>query len=183
MFSHLPSQMTSGPWNRYKMVEIYLNFKFFWEFVKFWYCSWSFEAKTGFWVHMQAMNEIGTCPFAVFHSLAMPKFPLKDFVISWKMGRTWFLPFLKYESLSEPQKLIFFAEICVASQTYAKQLSHKISAGLGTYKRCSGPKMALKWIFGQIWSFLAFFGMLWALPPKISVAQSILRVEFEFGQF
>jgi hypothetical protein len=43
--------------------------------------------------------------------------------------------------------------------------------------------MALKWLFGQIWSFLAFFGMLWVISPKISVAQSILRVEFEFKQF
>jgi hypothetical protein len=67
---------------------------------------------------------------------------------------------LKYDSLPEPQKLIFFAGIWVASQYYAKQLSHKISAGLGTHKRCDGPKMALKWLFGQIWSFLAFFGML-----------------------
>ena len=37
--------------------------------------------------------------------------------------------------------------------------------------------------FGQIWPFLAIFGMLWAISPKISIARSIYLVEFEFKQF
>ena len=150
--------MTSGPWNRYKMVEIYINLEIFWEFGKFGNRSWSFEAKTGFWVHMQAMNEIGTCPFAGFQSLAMPKFPLKDFVISWKMGRTWFFPFLKYESLSEPQKLIFLAEICVAVQTYANQLSHNYFSRLGHLQAVQRPQNGSKM---DIWPNLVFFSVFW----------------------
>ena len=136
---HQKHQMTPGLWNRYKMTKIYIIIKNIEDHIKFEKRSWSFWPKTGFWVHMQAMNEIETFPLADFQSLVMSKSPLKDFVISWKMCWKWLLPFLKYDSLPEPQKLIFFAEIWNTSQRYAKQLSHKISTDLSTHKWSGGP--------------------------------------------
>ena len=47
----------------------------------------------------------------------------------------------------------------------------------------TGGVAARKRRFGQVWPFLAFFGMLWAISSKISIARSIYLVEFEFGQF
>ena len=63
---------------------------------------------------MQAMNEIGTCAFAVFQPpLAMPKFPLNDFVSILKNGSemiTSIFELLQPARLPELQKLIFLLQ-------------------------------------------------------------------------